>query len=269
MPALLEPDYLTPPYFEEYRYAVKRAKEKGMLMWLYDEGGWPSGGACGKVLTKHPEYARQSLDARKKSFSKGDIYTAAEDTAVAFLDDGTRIEDGYIFEADCNVTEYFARVSFFETPGLPDFPDMTRREATDVFLKETHEAYKPYLQEYFGDVLLAVFSDEPTAPRLIPFRTEIEELFMKENGYSIRPFLPELYGKAPLTEKGAAARIAWFDLCSRLFCENYLLAEKEWSNKHGMVFSGHMSGEHLEIIWKQEIGIMGFFRGMRLRLRRR
>ena len=46
MPTFLTPDYLTKPYFEEYFYVVKRAKELGMTVGLYDEGGWPSGSAC-------------------------------------------------------------------------------------------------------------------------------------------------------------------------------------------------------------------------------
>ena len=65
IPALMEPDYLTEPYFEAYKYALEHAFAKGMLAWIYDEGGWPSGGACGKVLLAHPEYARQGLAGRK------------------------------------------------------------------------------------------------------------------------------------------------------------------------------------------------------------
>jgi len=46
MPTDLAPEYLSPEYPELYAYAMRRAGELGMLCWLYDEGGWPSGGAC-------------------------------------------------------------------------------------------------------------------------------------------------------------------------------------------------------------------------------
>ena len=245
IPTLLEPDYLTAAYFEEYKYAVESAKKRQMHMWFYDEGGWPSGGACGKVMIKHPELACKTLGARNKAFKKDDVYSLPADALAAFLENGTQIEDGYVFECDCEITEYYVHCVPFESPGIPELPDLTREEATDAFLEETHEGYKPYLKEFFGDVLLTVFSDEPTGPRKIPFRKEIEELFEKENGYSIRPYLPELMGDKEVTDAGAKARIAWFDLCSRLFCNNYMLKEKEWTNKHNMAFIGHMDLDHL------------------------
>ena len=45
----MEPDYLTPEYLDVFAKVVRRARELGMDAWLYDEGGWPSGGACGLV----------------------------------------------------------------------------------------------------------------------------------------------------------------------------------------------------------------------------
>ncbi len=80
IPTLLEPDYLTKPYFEEYRYTVEGLKMRGMRMWFYDEGGWPSGGACGRVFIEYPEYGRKSLASRKIEFSKGAVYEATKDT---------------------------------------------------------------------------------------------------------------------------------------------------------------------------------------------
>jgi len=243
IPTLLEPDYLTKPYFEEYRYAVEGIKARGMHMWLYDEGGWPSGGACGKVMLDHPEYGRRSLSSRKITYDKGTAYEASKDAILALLDGDIRIENGYTFEADCEITEYYYFENRFGV-GIPELPDATRAEATDKFIEYTHEAYKPYLREFLGKVILAVFTDEPTAPRLVPFREEIEALFEAENGYSIHKYLPELSGDREPTEAGSLARIAWFDLCSRLFCNNYLLRNKEWSNKNGMAFTGHMDVDH-------------------------
>jgi len=244
IPTLLEPDYLTKPYFEEYRYAMEGLKDRGMYVWFYDEGGWPSGGACGKVFLENPEkFGRKSLSSRKVCHSKGDVYCPSNDVICTLLDDDTQIESGYPFENDCEITEYFYFKNRFE-PGVPEIPDVTVPEATDKFIELTHEAYKPYIEEFLGDTILAVFTDEPTAPRKVPFRKEIEELFEKENGYSIHQFLPELMGDRVPTKEGSLARIAWFDLCSRLFCNNYLLKNKEWSNNHGLAFTGHMDIDH-------------------------
>jgi len=244
IPTLLEPDYLTKPYFEEYRYAMEGLKKRNMKVWFYDEGGWPSGGACGKVFLENPEeYGRKSLASRKVDFSKGAEYAPAKDVICAFLEDDTQIDKGYIFEKDSEITEYYYFKNRFG-PGIPEIPDATKAEATDKFIELTHEAYKPYIEEFFGDTIMAVFTDEPTAPRKVPFRKEIEELFEKENGYSIHKFLPEMLGEREPSEEGSRARIAWFDLCSRLFCDNYLIKNKEWSNNHGLAFTGHMDIDH-------------------------
>ena len=45
----MEPDYLMPEYFEVVSNVVDHMAALGMSSWLYDEGGWPSGGACGLV----------------------------------------------------------------------------------------------------------------------------------------------------------------------------------------------------------------------------
>ena len=176
MPTFLAPDYLTKPYFEEYAYAIKRAKELGMTAVLYDEGGWPSGSACGKVMLKHPEYARRVLEKREISLAPGAEYNKSKDTIAAYVGEN-EISDGYTAKENCTVTEYYEDVLNFKDPGSPEFPDVTRREATDCFTELTHEGYKPYLEELFGDTVTCVFTDEPKGPGAVPFRQEHEEIF--------------------------------------------------------------------------------------------
>ena len=74
MPTNLEPDYLSEKYFGLCAYAIKKGKNLGMNCWIYDEGGWPSGSACGKVIEEHPEYAQQVLEFYEYSFSAGEAY---------------------------------------------------------------------------------------------------------------------------------------------------------------------------------------------------
>lgn len=250
IPTLMEPDYLTKEYFEAYRYALERAFEMGMTAWLYDEGGWPSGGACGKVLLEHPELARQVLNDRKVNVPAGKPYTMTEGTLSAFLPDGRMIRDGEIFEDETVIEEYYTYRIFFDAPGIPDFPDLTRRESADAFINLTHNAYKKYLQEYFGDKITAVFTDEPEAPRPLPFRKELEEMYEQRYGVSIRPHLAVMlksrWGQAKEISKDAAqAMIRWYDLCSAEFCKNFLLAEKQWCKDNGMAFTGHMNGDDI------------------------
>ena len=56
MPTNLSPEYLSSEYFELCAYAIDKGTSLGMNCWIYDEGGWPSGSACGRVVKDHPEY---------------------------------------------------------------------------------------------------------------------------------------------------------------------------------------------------------------------
>ena len=99
------PDYLTPAFFELCAYAIEKAKELGVICWLYDEGGWPSGGACGKVLKDHPEYAREVLNIYERSFSAGDVYKKSTlDVLAAFLPGNEIIEEGFKLYSNKMVT---------------------------------------------------------------------------------------------------------------------------------------------------------------------
>lgn len=58
----LDRPYLSDAYFRMIRKMVAACRRLGMEYWLYDEGGWPSGGACGQVLAKNPQgFARMSV----------------------------------------------------------------------------------------------------------------------------------------------------------------------------------------------------------------
>jgi hypothetical protein len=55
-------DYLVSPrQWEIYRYGLRKAADLGLLIWLYDEKGYPSGTAGGIVTRAHPEYAALGL----------------------------------------------------------------------------------------------------------------------------------------------------------------------------------------------------------------
>ena len=253
MPTMLEPDYLTEPYYEAYAYALKSAFSRGLVAWIYDEGGWPSGGACGRVLLKRPDLARRGLGKRILTFKAGESYIPSADASSAFLPNGKMIESGYTFDSDTEIKEYFSERFYFKWQGAPDYPDLTRAESTDAFIEETFPGYVRTLSEHFGKEITAVFSDEPCAPTPVPFSPEIEAEYERRYGESIKPhldvlgkicdglYLPEEDYSVP--EDSALAIIKWYDLCSELFCKNYLQREKKWSNDHGMSFVGHLNGE--------------------------
>ena len=85
MPTNLEPDYLTDDYMQFYRFTMDEAAKRKMAVWLYDEGGWPSGGACGKVLSENPTLAKRTLEIKRSFYKKGAIYKKPEDVFATFI----------------------------------------------------------------------------------------------------------------------------------------------------------------------------------------
>ncbi len=239
MPTNLEPDYLTDEFFELCTYAIEKGKALGMNCWIYDEGGWPSGGACGKVLKDHPEYARQTLECYERFFSAGEVYKkSTPDVLSAFINDKEIIEEGHKLLEDSVVTEYVAEK---ELNG--NYPDLLNKNATDYFINITHEKYASAMKNALGEAVTAVFTDEPKAPAGA-FNKELAEKYESLYGESILPHLPLIAERVAPTEENAYILHRWYDLCSRMFCDNFLLPCKEWANAHGMAFTGHMDKDH-------------------------
>ncbi len=179
MPTYLSPEYLSDEYFELCAYAIDKGTALGMSCWIYDEGGWPSGSACGRVVRDHPEY------------SAGGSY-----------------------------------------------PDLLNPDATEYFIEITHKKYASATRNFS-----AVFTDEPKAP-LRPFSADLTDKYEKMYGESVLPYRSLIEGKEKPTAENVYVLRRWYDLCSRAFCENYLLPCKKWANENGFFFTGHLDKDH-------------------------
>ncbi len=260
MPTNLTPEYLSDEFFEICAYAVQKANELGMRCWLYDEGGWPSGGACGKVLKDHPEYAREVLKTNEQFFLAGNVYKkSTPDILAAFLNNKEMIEEGYEFVSDAVVTEYSTKKVI---NGDTDYPDLLNIAATEYFIKITHEKYASAMKDALGKNVTAVFTDEPKAPSSA-FNKELAKKYESTYGESILPYLPLLAGKTAPTEENVHILHRWYDLCSRMFCDNFLLPCKKWANDHGMSFTGHLDKDHDPLGCMQGGGNFNLMRALR------
>ena len=54
-PTWMTPTYLSDEYLKVYAQLAAHAGKLGMHFWFYDEGGWPSGGAAGRVAASDPD----------------------------------------------------------------------------------------------------------------------------------------------------------------------------------------------------------------------
>ncbi len=199
--------YLGAAFFDAIREAVTIASDLDLIVWLYDEGGWPSGQACGQVLEGRPELEGQVLVQESGRF-------------------------------------------LVERTGLTD---PLKAEATQRYMALTHERYRDAVGEYFGSTIEAMFSDELKVPGeigtdRIPWTEDLPERFKNQAGYALEEMLPLLFEGSP-ARRHPASRVCrvrrdftrvWIDL----FIERCLEPQQRWCSEHGLLFTGHLAGEH-------------------------
>lgn len=157
--------YLSERYFDAVRFIVKTAAELDMKVVLYDEGMYPSGSAHGKVAEANPEYASRGIHLIQsfeidRADANGIFYSEkGREQIIARLADGTAIAYGFTGGT-------IRGIHFGEDDGeagAPKSADILNPDAVDEFIRLTHDAYYAHLKEYFGNTVIAFFTDEPCA----------------------------------------------------------------------------------------------------------
>ena len=216
--------YLSEDYFEVVRYIVKTADELKMKVVLYDEAMYPSGSAHGMVVAENPEFASNGIILRDEptgieviaKFSNGKYlvrdYTKGTIRGIHFGED-----DG---EA-----------------GAPASADILNPEAVKLFIHLTHDAYYEHLKEYFGNTVIAFFTDEPCAlgRRSGAFREWVPgmEAEILEAGGDLEE-LAALFEK----KENKTTRI-YHKLIKRHLRENFYALLSSWCEEHGIALMGH------------------------------
>ncbi len=221
----IDPPYLSDEYFALMRVAVEEADRLGMYAWLYDEGGWPSGTAQGKVIEGHPELRAPVLTVD----GPGEV--------VAQSHVGDRL------------VQFTAEVQ--ERPNLLD-PRTVRR-----FIDLTHERYVEYVGEFFGGAIPGMFTDEPGVPGRvgtdqIPWSGDMLAQFERRTGHDLEQYLPALFSDEALgvtladhldPDQIAAVRCEFCEVWTDMYEEAYWRQLNDWCAAHGLTHTGHVGGE--------------------------
>ncbi|MGD2174192.1 MAG: glycosyl hydrolase [Candidatus Brocadiaceae bacterium] len=179
--------------WEVFRYGMRRADEMGLVLWLYDEKGYPSGTAGGIVTRAHPEYVArgltcyttrasgptevvQHLPLSCEAFEWACAYpTDAAPTGESVVDLSDRVDEWGTLrweapEGDWTVLYLALRVMYEGTfsTAVPARHTPTRRyintldeDAVRSFLRVTHEQYARRLPPDLWERVRAIFTDEP------------------------------------------------------------------------------------------------------------
>lgn len=240
MPTRMEPGYLTPEFFEVVREVADEAQRLGLRLWLYDEGGWPSGNACGQLVKAHPEFGRQSLRRSETRLEPGQSMAAPADCLAAFLVEPDGRYRQLIPGETVTASSAGSRLMVFSIARHSWHADLMNPAATDAFIAMTHEGYRRAAGRHFGTTIPAIFTDEPNMGDM-PWTEGMAEAFQRDMGYDLTDRLPSLYeGESPAD---AQVRIDYFDWWSARFASAFFGRCREWCRRAGIRFSGHLNGE--------------------------
>ncbi len=269
----LEGRYMDDPgLFENLRQTMDELKRRGRQIWIYDELGYPSGSAGGRVLEGHPEYQAWAVSCRTFVPENGRVTVEVEKKNVeACLAIPVR-QEILSNEDAVDLTDLACEGSFRWKAPEGDWkvflferyqPDTWKRhnvqrrnvnimdrDAIARFIDITHERYAKELGPQLQDVEL-FFTDEPqfgaTEPWIygknealpaVQWCDELPGAFQDKKGYPIVEALPALFDNVgPETGR---YRYDFYDVQSDLVAENYFGQLEEWCHANGVLSSGHL-----------------------------
>lgn len=232
----LHPEYLSEEFFDLVEYTLRRCVTLGITPWIYDEGGWPSGGACGNTVREDKTSLIKRLVTKKVTL-RCDERFHPEAGFLALFNGKRRLPDDYIAHGDVELTAYYVSESVSDGNRV----DYTSATATDTFISNTHEKYKARVGDLFGKDLPIVFTDEPGLGADTLAEGEVE-LFREEFGYDILDYVYVITGSGEncTTEAERQARIDHFLLMGKQFKKNTFEKLRDWCEKNGVYYSGHL-----------------------------
>lgn len=242
----LKTEYLGDKWFKCISECVDLGNELGMQSWAYDENGWPSGFAGGKLLED-----KENRD-RFLTFKIGEFdgnakvsYYLGEEELIRAVSGGN---GKYL-----NVYEHYSAST----------ADILNPEVVDKFIALTHEEYKKRLGNKFNRLLKGFFTDEPQYNRWNhPYTKMIEKYFKDVYGQDILDGLGLLFVK----KKGYGEFRYKFWLGMQTLMLN-AFAEKiySWCSENGVMLTGHYVEEPcLETNMHACAGIMPFYEYMHI-----
>jgi hypothetical protein len=201
----MDVDYLSPDFFERVKVAVNEAARLKMNYWLYDEGGWPSGQAAGRVLRENPDAAVQVLTRDQEG-----KWNPQREGRVDLLNPQT--------------TETFIKLTH------------------DRYANAVGEHFGKTIKLMFSDEPAFRHAD---LGKLVPWPREAASIFQQRFGYDVLPKLDafNVTKVQDLTQEQSQIRVDLFDFWSKQFCDAYFSPLRDWGRRHDLASSGHLGGE--------------------------
>jgi hypothetical protein len=278
--------YLSPEWFNLFKFAVDQARQRDMRVWIEDEGKYPSGFAGGKITQERPDLRMQALvvgDRIDVPAGQTVTHKTSADTISAVacnLDNNESkvlsVDDGEVTFTAPPQGKWQIRTTqhaFHSGPtAWVDEPTGARKsnaaslcdymnpEATKQIIAWTHEGYKKAAGDEFGHTFMGLMGDEPAFSGT-PWTPKMLEEFQKRKGYDVRPYLAWIASSGNIPEEARRAKADYWDVWSDLFSQNYFKVLADWCAANNCEYIIHMDQDNLNLKFVRSGG--DYFKNMR------
>ncbi len=217
----LKTEYLSDEWMKCIETSAEHALKLGMNAWAYDENGWPSGFAGGKLL-EDPDNRDCYLTTSTGLFDP--------DADVSYLLDSEELIRVSSGEAGKEYLNLFIHTAVSTA-------DILNPEVVEKFIALTHEAYKKQLNRAFNSLIHGFFTDEPQYQRWhTPFTKTLYRYFEEQYNEDILDSLGLLF-----VEKQGFRRFRhrYWKAMQQLMLNSFAKKIYEWCHNNGVKLTGH------------------------------
>ena len=221
------------------RVVIEEAARRQMVVFLYDEGMYPSGSSCGQVVAANPTFRCRGLTVAGNAKLPADQHLVAVVTRQN--GESLRIVDAPSLSSHIRGLHYLADDGKGE--DCPPAADLLNPDAVACFIRLVYQRFYDEFSAHFGKTIRAIFTDEPNllgrgATRGVkPGTTGILAHINRLLGYDFTPHLPALwFDDEPEVER---YRADYMEAVDRRLDETYYRPLHDWCEAHGVALCGH------------------------------
>lgn len=293
----LETPYMSGEFLELVKYASDYAREKGMMLYLYDEDRYASG-AAGGMVTENLRYRQRAMFLSRRQQEELDLTREEFEAKIGagkkprgyyltsywvLLD-----EDGCLKEYKRVDKEFSAQKGKVwhayvklakESPWFNDqtYIDVFNKEAVEKFIEVTHERYYKELGDEFGKSIRSIFTDEPQMSGKFAFPTpdsdkdatlsytdDMNETFEQMFGIELLDIVPEVLWELP-DGQVSIHRYHYHDHLAERFAAAFPDTIAKWCEEHDIALTGHYMSERT--LYSQTLALseaMRLYRSMQI-----
>ena len=229
--------YMSDRWIELVRHSCEEALRLGLDIWLYDEEGFPSGTVGHRMQKDDPAFQQKVL---KYDYVQQDHIGEIKNMVAAY--DAETLE-----RVSCEGRGADERLVFW-MDTYARYVDTLKRATAERFMDMTHRRYFAALKAYFGKPITHIYTDDlnsylDNGPSL-PYTERLPDVFKERLGYDLLDHLPKLVENVPGCEK---VRLGYRKIVLDLFLNEFVDPLYRWCGEHGVMLTGHLSGDEGEI----------------------